>query len=344
MRAVVKYGSKAGEVELREVEAPRTERGEVLMEVKAASVCGSDLHMWHHRFDFPVQIPVILGHEFCGVVKEIGEGVTGFTPGQHVVSETAAFVCGRCVYCRSGRYHLCRHRKGFGYGTDGAFAEFVAVRAELLHPLPETIPFSHAALFEPLCVGYNALMMQSRVNAGDTVAVIGPGAIGLFALQLAELMGGRRVLVVGLPKDAKRLEVAQQLGADMVAVEGRDDARQVVELIDDGYGMDVVIEAAGAPEALKLALDIARPDGLIVKLGLDPSPIGFSLDALAFKSVTLQGAFSHTYSTWERAIALVAERKIAMGPLVSRIYKLEEWEDAFKDSDSGEVVKAVLQP
>ncbi len=344
MRAVVKYGNKPGEVELTEVEIPRAEPGKVILEVRAAGVCGSDLHMWHHRFAFPAQVPVILGHEFCGIVKEIGEGVTGFIPDQHVVCETAAFVCERCVYCRSGRYHLCRQRLGFGYGTDGAFAEYVAVRAEVLHSLPETIPFTHAALFEPLCVGYNALMMQSRVNAGDTVAVIGPGSIGLFAQQLAQLMGGRRVLVVGLPKDAKRLEVAQQLGADMVAVEGRDDVRQVVKLIDDGYGMDVVIEAAGTPEALKLALDIVRPDGLILKVGLDPSPIGFSLDALALKSVTLQGTFSHTYPTWERAIALVAERKIAVAPLVSRVYKLEEWEQAFKDSEAGEVVKAVLQP
>jgi L-iditol 2-dehydrogenase len=134
VKAVVKYGQRDGEVELREVPEPTAGPGEVLLEVRAAGVCGSDIEMWRHQVSFPVHTPVIQGHEFCGVIREVGPGVTEFQPGDRVASETAAYICGRCRSCRAGEYNLCPDRRGFGYGTDGAFTPPGAGAGTVLAP------------------------------------------------------------------------------------------------------------------------------------------------------------------------------------------------------------------
>lgn len=175
MKAVVKYGQEDGKVEMREVPVPAIGTGDVLLEVKAAGICGSDIEMWRHHFTYRVNTPVIQGHEFCGVIAALGEKVRGFKVGDRVISETSAYVCGTCRYCRTGHYNMCPSRLGYGYGTDGAFTNYVKVRQEILHWMPERLSFEEAALTEPACVAYNAVIGRSRVNPGDIVAVIGPG-------------------------------------------------------------------------------------------------------------------------------------------------------------------------
>ena len=217
MNAVVKYGQKDGMVELRDVPVPQIGPQDVLLEVKAAGVCGSDIEMYRHRVSFPVNTPVIQGHEFAGVIAEVGGEVEGFSVGGRVVSETAAYICGRCPLCRSGEYNLCPERLGFGYGTDGAFTRFVCVPARCLHPVPEGVPFDAAALTEPLCVAYNALVVKSRVIPGEPVVVLGPGPIGLFALQIARLSGAGPIIITGADADTDRLGLAKKMGADVTA-------------------------------------------------------------------------------------------------------------------------------
>src|SRR6266849_4073938 len=219
MRAVVKYGTNDGDVELRDVPEPSIGETDVLLEMGAAGVCGSDVEQWRHHVSYKVNVPVIQGHEFCGTVRAAGRGAGAggaggaFKPGDRVVSETAAVICGQCRPCLTGEYNLCPRRLGFGYGTDGAFTRYVRVPVRCLHRIPDGVSFEHAALTEPACVAYNAIHVKSRVRPGEPVVIIGPGPIGLFALQMCRAGGAGQIVLVGTSADSARLRVGKELGA-----------------------------------------------------------------------------------------------------------------------------------
>ena len=344
MPAVVQYDLTAGAVELRELSRPQPGEGEVVLAVSAVGVCGSDVHQYHATQSWPVATPVVLGHEFTGVVAAIGPGVSGWREGDRVVSETAAFICGVCALCRSGNYNLCPHRKGFGYGIDGAMAGFVRVPARCLHRIPEHLPFETTALTEPACVAYNAVVERSALRPGDSVLVLGPGPIGLLCLLMARLRGASTTIVAGLSRDAARLVLARTLGATHSVEIDTADVLEAVRGTGDGLGVDLVIDAAGAASAFQLALAAVRPMGQITKVGWGPGPLGFSLDPLVQKAVTLNGSFSHTYGTWERVIGLMASGQLDVSPLVGLRAPLAAWQQAFDGMHTGDVVKAVLTP
>jgi L-iditol 2-dehydrogenase len=344
MAAVVHYALREGAVELREVPRPAGPADdEVLLETRAVGVCGSELHQYHNTQSWPVRVPVILGHEFCGVVAQVGRFVQGFREGDRVTSETAARICGRCIYCQTGEYNLCPQRLGFGYGLDGAMADFVQVPARCLHHLPDSVGFQEAALTEPCAVAYNATCVKTHLRAGDAVLVFGPGTIGLLCLALARLSGAGWLGVVGLERDAQRLAIAKTLGADAVMV-GGEEPLEVVRSLGDGLGVDVVIDAAGASATLQAALAAVRPEGQITKVGWGPQPLNFSLDPLVQKAVRLQGSFSHNYPIWEKVIALLAAGKLNPTPLVGRVAPLSGWRTCFEEMAEGKIVKAVLRP
>jgi L-iditol 2-dehydrogenase len=342
MPAVVHYALQGGAVELREVPVP-SEIGddEVLLETAAVGVCGSEVHQYHNTQSWKVNVPVILGHEFCGVVAQVGRSVAGFREGDRVTSETAARICGECAYCRSGDYNLCPARLGFGYGVDGAMARFVQVPARCLHHLPDSVSFEAAALTEPCCVAYNATSVKTAIRDGNSVLVLGPGPIGLLCSALAKLSGAGWLGVAGLPKDATRLALARRLGASATVEVER--ALEVVRSVDDGLGVDVVIDATGASAGLRLALAAVRPGGQITKVGWGPEPLNFSLDPLVQKAVRLQGSFSHNYPIWEKVIALLAEGALDPTVLVGRVEPLERWQVCFEEMASGKIVKGVLE-
>ena len=204
--AVVNYARAPGSVALREVERPSITEDDVLLEVGAVSVCGSELHQWMGTHSWPVNYPVVLGHEFAGTVVEVGRRVRGFAEGDRVVSETAAVIDPDSPMTRRGLYNLDTSRKGFGYGVDGAMTRFVRVPARCLHRLPERLAFEHAALTEPCCVAYNAVVNNADVRPGHRVVVLGPGPIGLLCGVMATLQGAS-VAVVGLERDRARLAV-----------------------------------------------------------------------------------------------------------------------------------------
>jgi len=344
MLAVVQYGLTAGEVELRELPQPQPGEGEAVLAVGAVGVCGSDVHQFHATQSWPVATPVVLGHEFTGTVAALGPGVQSWQEGDRVVSETAAFICGVCPLCRSGNYNVCPHRKGFGYGIDGAMAGYVRVPARCLHRIPDHLPFETTALTEPACVAYNAVVERSALRPGDSVLVLGPGPIGLLCLLMARLRGAGTTIVAGLSRDASRLALARTLGASHTVEIDTMDTLETVRGTDDGLGIDLVIDAAGAASAFELALAAVRPMGQITKVGWGPGPLGFSLDPLVQKAVNLNGAFSHNHSTWERVLGLLASGQLNVAPLVGVRAPLAEWRQAFDGMHTGDVVKAVLTP
>ncbi len=344
MKAVLKYDLKPYSVELREVPEPEIGPHEVLLETKAAGVCGSDVEMWHNTQSWRVNVPVIQGHEFCGVVAEVGREVTAFKVGDPVVSETAAYICGKCFYCRTGEYNLCPDRLGFGYGTHGAFARYVRVPERCLHRIPEGVSFEEAALTEPLSVAYNALGVKSRIRPGSSVVIVGPGTIGLMCLQVAKASGASRIIVCGTSADKKRLEIAESLGANGVVMVDKEDPITVVNRYTDGLGADLVVDTAGHSEALKTALAVVRRAGQITKIGWGPEPLGFSLDPLVAKAVTLQGSFSHNWPVWESALELMRSKLVNVKALITHQLRITEWEKAFTLIQNREALKVLLYP
>jgi len=343
MPAVVNFAREPLSVELREETIPGINDDEVLLEVQAVAVCGSDLHQYHGKQSWKVNYPVVLGHEFAGRIAQVGKRVQAFREGERVVSETAAVLDSNSPFVRSGSYNLDPNRLGFGYGVNGAMTKFVRVPERCLHRLPDNLSFEKAALTEPCCVAYNAVCVSSHIRPGDSAVVIGPGPIGLLCALMARLSGANPLVVVGVPADAKRLEVAKQIGATLT-LDAREDVVAGIKALGDGYGVDVVIDAAGVSATLKLALDLVRPGGRITKVGWGPQPYGFSLDTLVAKGVTLQGSFSHTWPMWRKVISMLASGQIDVDPILNRVAPLTEWQSCFEAMESGEIVKAVLKP
>ena len=342
MRAVVKYGRQPGDVAVQEVAEPTIRPDQVLVEMAAVGVCGSDIHLWHENQSWTIQCPVILGHEWAGTIVEVGGTVSGWNVGERVAVETAAFVCGQCSYCLTGAYHMCPTRKGYGNLIDGAMTRYVAVRPAILHRIPPGVSFTHAALTEPACVATQALTVNARIKPGDTVVIQGAGTIGVMALQIARISGAGTLIMLGTDVDAHRLEVAQELGAHHALNVQRDDVAGLLRGLGDGFGADVVVDCTGVSAALKQAMELVRPLGTVVKIGWGPQPLNFSLDPLVAKAATLQGSFSHTYATWERVLQLMATGQLNLDPMIGGVYPLAEWEAGFHAMEVGENVKSVL--
>ena len=340
--ALIKFGSNDGDVEVRDVAIPEMRSDRVRLRVDSAGVCGSDLHMWRHHHSWAIKLPLVLGHEFCGVIEEVGGDVTGFEPGQRVACETAAEVCNRCNFCLSGDYNLCPHRLGYGALIDGAFTQQVVVRPQILHHVPDNVPSAHAALTEPICVAYSAVVDKTLINPGDVVVIQGPGPIGIMCLQLIRLRGASEIVVTGTNADAKRLTVAKDLGATHTLNIQEEDPVDLMKSLGDGYGADVVVDCTGVSIALKQALDLVRPAGRITKVGWGPQDLHFNLDPLVQKAVTLQGSFSHTFPMWERALRLLSSGQINLEPVVGGVYPLDQWQNAFENMECGDHVKSVL--
>ncbi len=316
----------------------------VLLEVKAAGVCGSDVEQWRHNITYEVSVPYVMGHEFAGVVVELGSEVEGWDEGDEAVSETAAFVCGKCPHCRGGAYNLCPERKGFGAHADGAFTRYVRVPARVLHRKPAGVSWEGAALTEPACVAYNATIVKSDPRPGEPAVVIGPGPIGLFVVQVLEAAGATPIVLLGTAADERRLALGRQLGADVVVDAEETDPAALIEDMTQGLGVPLVIDAAGNSAALEHSLAMVAREGQITKIGWGPQPVGLSLDPLVAKAARLQGAFSHTWRTWEAVLAMLSAGLLDPAAMITHQMSIREWRSAYQAAERREAVKAVLKP
>lgn len=343
MKALVKYDKGPEMTRIMDMPLPVTGPDEVLIKVMYAGICGTDPHIHNAKASMDINTPLILGHEFAGTINKLGENVTGFCIGDRVTAETHARYCGVCTLCRNNMYHLCRERKGYGFQTDGAFAQYVSANVRIVHRVPDNISLKEASLTEPLCVAYSALVKSARIRPGDTVAVIGPGPVGMLCAKVAKIQGASRVFMIGTTGDEKRLEASLEYGADEVFSGGGDETARHISGYGDGYGVDIVADTAGAAQALSLSMDIVRPGGRIVRIGWGPGPVGFSLDKIIAKSVTLKGHFSHTWDVWEKCLSLLKAEIISLKPIMTHILPLDQWETGFRLVEEKEAVKAVLE-
>jgi L-iditol 2-dehydrogenase len=330
VRGLAKLAPGPGNVGLAERPEREPGAGEVAVEVRGAGVCGTDLHI--EADEFRSVPPVTMGHEIAGVVAELGEGVDADWLGARVVSETYYSTCGVCEWCRSGRINLCPERRSLGSFVDGGFAPRVIVPVRNLHRIPDWLDEHAAALAEPLACVCHCLLDPPAVRPGDRVLVTGPGPVGLLAAQVARALAGT-VTVVGLPIDEMRLSAARALGFAT--------AEAGAEELDDFH---VVIECSGSAGGAATCLRAARRSGRYVQVGVFGRDVTVPLDAVFQKELVLTSGFASTPESWRRALELIDERKVELGPLVSEVAPLEQWERVFADLRAGKGIKVVFDP
>jgi len=344
MLALVKTQKGRGFLELREVPEPRIAPDEVLIEVRAAGICGTDLHVKDDTF--PYWPPVVLGHEFAGEIAQVGSQVTGWQVGDRVVGEPHTLHCGTCYLCRRGHIQNCAAKRSPGWGIDGAFARLLKYPPKLLHRVPESMTFAQAALVEPAANTVTDIVERRAIMAGDFVVLLGPGPIGLMAAQVARAAGAREVLIVGTPSDrGLRLDTARNLRFEQVIDLGQTDPVARCLELTGGVGADLVIECSGAPGAIASSFELVRKWGRICAIGLTGrKPVQLDWDLAMAKNATVFLNMSTEYASWDKTIHMIAAGAIAVDPLITHDLPLTEWESAFAALENMQALKVVLRP
>ncbi|MBC7813590.1 MAG: zinc-binding dehydrogenase [Burkholderiales bacterium] len=343
----MKVAPGVGNVELREIDEPTTQPGQVKIRVERAGLCGTDLHILKDEFrSWP---PVVLGHEVAGEIAEVGEGVTGLQAGQRVTTETYFSTCGQCRYCRSGQNNLCLNRRSIGSAVNGGFTQYVVVPAKNIHILPDNVDYEAGALTEPLACVVHAVTTTpagASVSPGDVAVIAGPGAIGLLTLQVVKAAGAT-VVMLGTDVDGKRLSMARELGADYVVnVQQQDGAASEIirDLTDEGLGADVVYECSGAGPAASQLLTLARRRGRYVQIGLYGKSIAWDMDQVCFRELTVTGSNASIPSAWLKALRLISTGTVQTKALVTHQFDITDWEAAFATFEDRTGVKALFRP
>ena len=343
MKAVVKYAHGKGNVELRDVPEPSPGPDEVMIEVKAAGICGSDIHIFDEDIKLPIRPPVIIGHEFSGVVAEVGSSVTKWKPGDRVTSETSAHVCGECLPCRTGNYNVCAEKRLIGYWFNGAFAKYCVVPSRLVHKLPDNVSFLAGALCEPLACCVNGVIEKTRILPGDVVVIAGPGPIGLLSLQIAKSQGAT-VVLCGLSQDEKRLKLGEELGADLIINVEEEDPFQTVLKMTNGAGADVFLECSGSPNAVRMGFQLVRRMGQYTQLGLTGRSFSLDFDLVAYKEIIVRGMLGQRWTSWNRGLKMLSKGLVKTEPLISDVLPLSQWEIGFQKFRRKEGIKIILKP
>ena len=344
MEALVKTQKGKGFLEIRTVDDPSPGPGEVLLRVKAAGICGTDIHIMEDRF--PHNPPVILGHEFSGEIVDVGKHVFGYKVGDRVVSEPHKGGCGTCKYCLTGNVEVCRSKRAIGYKIDGCFAALISMPVTSLHRIPERVTFEQAALTEPLAVAVKGVLERAKVEPEDFVMVAGCGPIGLLAASCAKAEGARAVMITGTDGDERlRLPAAHKLGLDYVVNIQKQDPLQIVQDLTGGAGADLVVEASGAAASIRQAFDLVKIDGRICGLGLSgKETIPIPWDSSITRAVRLICSMSSNWTSWERALSLMSGGKIDVDPLITDNFQLQHWSHAFDMLQNLEAIKLLLNP
>jgi len=339
MKAAVWYGGK--DVRIEDVPDPKINIEEILIRVKSVGICGSEAQAFQGKSKRRVP-PLIMGHEFAGVVADVGTGVRDFQNGDRVVVEPL-ISCGTCEPCSSGRSNICVELKVIGLHIPGAFAEYVAVPAKKCHKLADSVSFDEAALVEPLSVGTHAVAI-TPAELGDNLLVIGSGVVGLMVLQIAKLRVGGKVFVSDLID--YKLEIAKTLGADTVVDTGKEDLISRIGELTKGNGVDAVIEAVGVQQTLQQALTVVKKGGDITVAGLLERMVQLDIMRVVANEITIRGDYSYTTTEFKTALNFLANGTVHVKPLITHAFSLGEMGRAVDILAEGKEkhVKIILRP
>jgi len=326
MKAAMLY--KLLDMRIEEVDIPKIDTKDVLVKMKRVGICGSDVHFYQEGRigSFIVQEPLILGHECSGEVAEVGDEVTRLKVGQRVVVEPG-FVCGKCQYCRKGRYNLCREVQFYGAPPyDGAFAEYVFTPEQNVYAIPKGMSYEEGAMIEPLSVGMMAVKM-GRVTAQDVVVILGAGPIGQMSLQAAKTYGALEAYVTDIVE--YRLSYAEKYGATAIVDAVKENVVDRMMELTNNEGVDVVIEASGAIPAILQAIEIVKPGGRIVLVGYPPKEVRFPVSKVIINELEIRGI--HRYANvFQTAIKAVSSGKAVVKPFVTHRFPFNKILEGFE--------------
>ncbi len=342
MKAIIKPQAGPG-LELADVPIPAIGPDDVLVRVRAASICGTDLHIyrWDPWAAGRVRPPIVVGHELCGEVVERGANVHNLNVGDFVSLESHV-ICNTCRFCRTGKGHICENTRLIGVDRDGGFAEYIAIPAQNAWPNPPDMPLEIAVLMENF--GNAVHTAFSADLRAKKVLVTGCGPVGLMTIAVARAIGARAVYATDI--SSYRVEFARRMGADLALNAMQDDVVSVIMDVTDGEGVDVLLEMSGAEKAIDQGFRVLKPGGEAALLGVAGRPIRFDWDHhLVFKAARVHGVSGRNlWQTWYQARGLVFSGAVDLSPIVTHHFALEEFDQAFEVMASGQSGKVMLVP
>ena len=359
MKAVAKTGYGPFRLEYMEVPKPVCGDNDIILKVKAAGICGSDMPLLYGPDEAKYKgytYPMVIGHEFAGEVCEVGRNVADWTVGDRVVSDNTGYVCGRCPACETGNFLLCPERKGIGGDMDGGMAEYVRIPGVVLQRdpasirrIPDNMPFEHAADMHPIGNAYKGIVQEAKVLPGDNVVIYGNGPLGLFSVLVARLINAARIIVIGTRKSAlMRNPICEKLGATDILMADDPELVKKVKKIGGEDGIAAVINCASrSANILPQALEMLRPGGTFVMVGYTRTAVSYAedpADLMGHKGITFIGHMGYDHTSWRNVLALYREGRVDMDPIVSHKLPLSKWREGFEQFSNREAAKVVLMP
>jgi threonine 3-dehydrogenase len=338
VKALVKAKAEPG-IWMQEVPVPEIGPNDVLIRVRKASICGTDIHIWNWDAwsQKTIKIPMVIGHEFMGEIAKLGDEVTGFEVGERVSGE-GHITCGHCRNCRAGKRHLCRNTMGLGVNRPGSFAEYVALPAFNVFRVPKEIPDEIASFFDPLGNAVHTALSFDLV--GEDVLITGAGPIGVMAAAISKHVGARHVVVTDL--NPYRLELARKLGATRAVDVRSETLQETMRVLGMTEGFDVGMEMSGNGQAFRDMLAAMNHGGRVAILGIPPSEVSIDWNHVIFKGLVLKGVYGREmFETWYKMVAML-QSGLDIAPVVTHRFKAEQYAQAFEAMRSGQSGKVVL--
>jgi L-iditol 2-dehydrogenase len=331
--------SAPGRIEFREIDKPVPRENQVLIDVKRIGVCGSDIHVWHGQHPY-TSYPIVQGHEVSGVIAEVGSPVEALSAGDRVTL-MPQITCGECYMCLHGMYHICESLKVLGFQADGTAQDFFPIDADKVLKFPADVPLDQGAMIEPASVAVHAVSRGGDVR-GKRVLVLGAGTIGNLVAQVARGSGASAVMVTDLQD--YRLQKARECGVDYAINPLREDLEQAI-LRDFGpERADLILECVGAEDTITQAVQYARKGTTIVVVGVFGAKPQVDLGLVQDRELSLVGTLMYQQADYERAIRLLADGKLTLGPLVTHHFPFERYADAYRtiEEAKGNVMKVMI--
>lgn len=353
MNALTRYGTEIGGFKFeRGLPEPEITDDDILIEVKAAGICGADLK--HYGIENgATDNKRIAGHEFSGIIVKAGKNVTDWHVGQRVVSENTAYACGKCHACEIGNFLVCPYKRSFGLSpnTDGGFTKYVKVPGYIMNlyknclfEIPENVSFEEASMLDPIGNAYMAVAQRSNLLPGDNVVVFGAGTLGLGCVQMAKIMGAAEIIVVASSaNEAVRFPVAKKFGAThCISYDKENVEEKILELVGEN-NIPIVYDCAGSPSVLKQSLNILRTNGQIIRVGMSFLPLNFSINDLSMKAIDLVGHMAYNTVSLKHVLTLLERKMFDAKSMITHILPLSDWQEGFELMKNRQGIKVILK-
>ena len=346
MKAVVRYSLKKKNIKILNVVSPilQLKERKAVIKVHAVGVCGSDVENYH-KTHLKSEVPYILGHEFSGTIYSLPKNYLGkFKIRDKVTCETVHSVCNKCNLCKNKLYNLCVDRKMIGGSTmNGAYAKFVKVPLDYIHKLPKNISMDDAAIIEPMCVAYNAVINNSDIKKDSFSVIFGGGTVAIMCAKMVNHLSGK-VILVCTKYDLPLVKKLKNTKFHKILIYSKDIEKKILK-VTKNKGVSLIVDAVGGvKETFESSIRIVAPGGQITKIGWFLNENKFDLDKLIKKNVTFQGSFSHNYPIWEKCIKLLSQKKIKINDVITKKLPLKNWKLAFDLSKKRKSIKILLDP